>query len=142
MKKIFISALAPLLLYSCTDSQDLLDDKPKTGQYIYEKDNVTAAVTISDAVGVTVFKDGRYVFQELNAHVTGSYPVMQYDFGSLVLVCTFSSSESFTAIATTVEDRVPLTGACAFHYSNKVLDVNGDGVLDSWHGSKFSANKK
>ena len=135
MKKLFIAALAPLLLYSCTDSQDPLTGdqlQPKAGQYIYEKNNVTAAVTIGDAVGVTVFKDGRYVFQELNARVTGSFPGAQYDFGDLVLVCTFSSSEAFTAIATTVADRVPLTGACAFHYNNKVLDVNGDGVLDSW----------
>lgn len=72
MKKLFIAALAPLLLYSCTDSQDPLTGdqlQPKTGQYIYEKDNVTAAVTIGDAVGVTVFKDGRYVFQELNGRV-------------------------------------------------------------------------
>lgn len=135
MKKLFIAALASLLLCSCTDSQDPLtcdQIKPKAGQYIYEKDNVTAAVTISETVGVTVFKDGRYVFQELNGHATGSYPGVQYDFGDLVLVCTFSSSEAFTAIATTVADRVPLTGACAFHYNNKVLDVNGDGVLDSW----------
>lgn len=135
MKKLFIAALASLLLCSCTDSQDPLTGdqiKPKAGQYIYEKDNVTAAVTISETVGVTVFKDGRYVFQELNGHATGSYPGVQYDFGDLVLVCTFSSSEAFTAIATTVEDRVPLTGACAFHYNNKVLDANGDGVLDSW----------
>lgn len=135
MKKLFIAALASLLLCSCTDSQDPLTGdqiKPKAGQYIYEKDNVTAAVTISETVGVTVFKDGRYVFQELNGHVTGSYPGVQYDFGDLVLVCTFSSSEAFTAIATTVADRVPLTGACAFHYNNKVLDANGDGVLDSW----------
>lgn len=135
MKKLFIAALASLLLCSCTDSQDPLTGdqiKPKAGQYIYEKDNVTAAVTISETVGVTVFKDGRYVFQELNGHATGSYPGVQYDFGDLVLVCTFSSSEAFTAIATTVADRVPLTGACAFHYNNKVLDANGDGVLDSW----------
>ena len=135
MKKLFIAALASLLLCSCTDSQDPLTGdqiKPKAGQYIYEKDNVTAAVTISETVGVTVFKDGRYVFQELNGHTTGSYPGVQYDFGDLVLVCTFSSSEAFTAIATTVADRVPLTGACAFHYNNKVLDANGDGVLDSW----------
>lgn len=135
MKKLFIAALAFLLLCSCTDSQDPLTGdqiKPKAGQYIYEKDNVTAAVTINETVGVTVFKDGRYVFQELNGHATGSYPGVQYDFGDLVLVCTFSSSEAFTAIATTVADRVPLTGACAFHYNNKVLDVNGDGVLDSW----------
>lgn len=135
MKKLFIAALASLLLCSCTDSQDPLTGdqiKPKAGQYIYEKHNVTAAVTINETVGVTVFKDGRYVFQELNGHATGSYPGVQYDFGDLVLVCTFSSSEAFTAIATTVADRVPLTGACAFHYNNKVLDVNGDGVLDSW----------
>lgn len=135
MKKLFIAALASLLLCSCTDSQDPLTGdqiKPKAGQYIYEKDNVTAAVTISETVGVTVFKDGRYVFQELNGHATGSYPGVQYDFGDLVLVCTFISSEAFTAIATTVADRVPLTGACAFHYNNKVLDANGDGVLDSW----------
>lgn len=135
MKKLFIAALASLLLCSCTDSQDPLTGdqiKPKAGQYIYEKDNVTAAVTINETVGVTVFKDGRYVFQELNGHATGSYPGVQYDFGDLVLVCTFSSSEAFTAIATTVADRVPLTGACAFHYNNKVLDANGDGVLDSW----------
>ena len=135
MKKLFIAALASLLLCSCTDSHDPLTGdqiKPKAGQYIYEKDNVTAAVTINETVGVTVFKDGRYVFQELNGHATGSYPGVQYDFGDLVLVCTFSSSEAFTAIATTVADRVPLTGACAFHYNNKVLDANGDGVLDSW----------
>lgn len=135
MKKLFIAALASLLLCSCTDSQDPLTGdqiKPKSGQYIYEKHNVTAAVTINETVGVTVFKDGRYVFQELNGHATGSYPGVQYDFGDLVLVCTFSSSEAFTAIATTVADRVPLTGACAFHYNNKVLDANGDGVLDSW----------
>ncbi|MBR8705775.1 hypothetical protein [Bacteroides pyogenes] len=135
MKKLFIAALASLLLCSCTDSQDPLTGdqiKPKAGQYIYEKHNVTAAVTINETVGVTVFKDGRYVFQELNGHATGSYPGVQYDFGDLVLVCTFSSSEAFTAIATTVADRVPLTGACAFHYNNKVLDANGDGVLDSW----------
>ena len=135
MKKLFIAALASLLLCSCTDSQDPLTGdqiKPKAGQYIYEKDNGTAAVTINETVGVTVFKDGRYVFQELNGHATGSYPGVQYDFGDLVLVCTFSSSEAFTAIATTVADRVPLTGACAFHYNNKVLDANGDGVLDSW----------
>lgn len=135
MKKLFIAALASLLLCSCTDSQDPLTGdqiKPKAGQYIYEKDNVTATVAIGETVGVTVFKDGRYVFQELNGHATGSYPGVQYDFGDLVLVCTFSSSEAFTAIATTVADRVPLTGACAFHYNNKVLDANGDGVLDSW----------
>ena len=135
MKKLFIAALASLLLCSCTDSQDPLTGdqiKPKAGQYIYEKDNVIAAVTISETAGVTVFKDGRYVFQELNGHATGSYPGVQYDFGDLVLVCTFSSSEAFTAIATTVADRVPLTGACAFHYNNSVLDANGDGVLDSW----------
>lgn len=135
MKKLFIAALASLLLCSCTDSQDPLTGdqiKPKAGQYIYEKHNVTAAVTINETVGVTVFKDGRYVFQELNGHATGSYPGVQYDFGDLVLVCTFCSSEAFTAIATTVADRVPLTGACAFHYNNKVLDANGDGVLDSW----------
>ena len=78
MKKLFIAALAPLLLYSCTDSQDPLTGdqlQPKAGQYIYEKDNVTAAVTIGDAVGVTVFKDGRYVFQELNARSAARKPL-------------------------------------------------------------------
>lgn len=129
MKMPFIAALVSLLFVSCSDNQD---PQPKAGQYIYETNTVTASISIRESVAITVFENGRYIFQDLYGRASGSYPDMQLAFRDLDLACSFSSPEMFTATVLSNDALVPLAGACTFRYDSKVLDINGDGVLDSW----------
>lgn len=138
MKRIvtLLAALAFLAACDKDDSGQLTGAiTPKAGQYVYTDKTITAAVDLdgSSTVGITIFENGRYVYQCLNGLVSVSAgTAQQYDFDGLVLICGFTTATDFTATVDNNVTGVALPGSMRFGYSTAVLDANGDGVLDSW----------
>jgi len=140
MKSIGIMLAALLSLSACSKdngelSEAVGDTQPKQGQYVYSDKTITAAIYLdgSSSVSITVFENGRYVYQSKAGHVSiASWPVYQYDFSGLCLICSYASSTDFTV---SVDNNVTGAGMPArmrFTYNTTTLDANGDGVLDSW----------
>lgn len=151
MKRLAFSLLVALCLCACSKDSGL-ETSPKAGQYIYADGTITAAVNVGkyNTVGITIFENGSYVYQDLNGSVQDAQPGYRYSFsgagfihnsGKLVIMCEYSNSKEFTAVVETNETAVTLPASMPFRYDNTVLDINGDGVLDSTQQlSKLSAN--
>lgn len=146
MKRLVINSLLALLcLFGCSDSmQERAEDtKPKAGQYLCVDGTITAAVHIDGSeAGITVFENGKYVYQDLGGSVSDMQPYYLYKFSGLVLRCSYSSSLEFSALVEANENKLNLPYSMQFRYDNTVLDINGDGILDSTQQlSEFSANE-
>lgn len=128
MKKQIIAAL--LLCSACTveSGKDPITGGAilEPGQYLYEDETITAAVKFGGGVGITIFANGAYVYQDLNgiAKDTG------YSFSALVLNCTDMESKAFTAYVEHNSTGVDLPAYLDFRQDNRTLDVNGDGLID------------
>lgn len=117
------------------------DTAPKVGQYLYADGTITASVYIGkdNAVGITVFENGKYVYQDVrNGRISGQWPAYKYVFtygfannGNLVLSAQFSDSRAFTALVEANDNKLNLPYSMQFHRDDAVLDINGDGILDS-----------
>lgn len=140
-KLVINSLLALLCLFGCSDNSE--DNTPKAGQYIFADGAITASIHIGkySTVGITIFENGKCVYQDLNGSVSERLPYYLYIFsgiglwhnsGKLVLKCESINRKEITATVEVNETAVNLPAAMPFHYNNKVLDINGDGVLDSW----------
>lgn len=121
---LLIGALCGLM--ACTQKEDgpSVDGK----QFVYSD----AVWTVSVYMGgeLTVFKDGRYVFQDLGMRVTGSYPAISLRGAEVSLDCTFSSPDAFQGEVSENIGHLDLPSRMAFRKDSRVLDSNGDGLLD------------
>lgn len=134
MKKVIYGLFALAILTACSKDEDA-PSVPKQGQYVAEYGNITAAVTIDSRVTLTVYTDKRYTYQDTRTggRQSGSWPVYTYTFSDnasgaeVVLRCTYSDPQNFTA--TSAGGVLPST--LQFRYDSRVLDANGDGVLDN-----------
>lgn len=128
MKKQIIAAL--LLCSACAveSGKDPITGGSvlEPGQYLYEDETITAAVKIGAGVGVTIFANGVYVYQDLSGIVKDT----GYSFGALVLNCTDTESKAFTAYVEHNSTGVDLPAYMDFRQDNRTLDVNGDGLID------------
>lgn len=142
MKGLVYGLLLALCLSSCSND---VADAPRAGQYLYADETITAAVTVSDEypASITIYEAGKYVYQNLrNGNVVGTWPNYNYTFaaydtftgavGLLVLSVQFSTSTTFTAVVGANESGVMLPASMVFKRDYSVLDINGDGILDSW----------
>lgn len=133
MNKILYCLFALLLLAGCSKDEDA-PVMPKQGQYVAEAANITAAVSIGTQVTITVYTDRRYTYQDTRTggHPSGSWPDYIYAFADndsgaeLILRCSFADPQNFTATSTS--GILPAT--LHFRHDNRVLDANGDGILD------------
>lgn len=148
MKRLVINSLLALLCLSCCSENLQLDtaedSTPKAGQYIFADGAITVSVDIGkySTVGITVFENGKYVYQDLNGSVSEMLPYYLYIFSGLVLRCNFSSSSEFSALVEANDNKLNLPASMPFRFDNTVLDINGDGILDSTQQlSEFSANE-
>lgn len=154
MKKLLLNSLLVLLCLSgCSDNvlETTKDTVPETGQYLYMDGTITASVHIGkdSAVSITVFENGKYVYQDVrNGRMSGRWPTYEYIFTSygftnnrnLVLLARFSDSRTFTAQVEANDNKLNLPYPMQFRRDDTILDINGDGILDSTQQlSKFSA---
>lgn len=128
MKKLLCGLLGLALLTAC--DKDEVASVPKQGQFIAEYENIKAAVNIGSQVSITIYTDGSYTYQDINGRGVGSWPEYVYSFSdkgrAVELHCTYADPQNFKATCT--GEGLPAT--LHFHYDGRVLDANGDGILD------------
>lgn len=128
MKRGLIAGLLFCSACSVSNSADPVTGAAalEPGQYLYEDKTITAAVRIGGGVGVTIFVDGAYVYQDLNGIVKDT----GYSFGALVLNRTSTDSKTFTAYVEHNSTGIDLPSYMDFRLDNRTLDANGDGLVD------------
>lgn len=138
MKKIAVLLLSVISLLGCSKDNDTLATDgvtSKNGQYVYADKTITAAVYLdgSSTVGITIFENGRYIYQCKAGLVSlSSGDTMEMVFANdIVFVCSFASERLFSAYVNTNRSGVELPQIMRFSYDSSVLDKNGDGLLDS-----------
>ena len=125
MKYIGVGLLVLLLFTAC--KTDTPDYSPKQGQYIAEYENITAALHVGSRLTITVYKDRHYAFQDLYTGTpSGAWPEYVYTFRNFTLYCSYSDQLNFKSVCSS--DLLPAN--LTFRYDNRVLDANGDGILD------------
>lgn len=134
MKKIALYILAVVALCSCSKDDTAIDTMPANGQYIYENENIIVAVSVDNSeTGITVFENGSNVYQSLHRTVSGSWPTYRYEYGSygeLILNCHYTDNDTFTATVGNNQTDADLPTSMLFKLDSRVLDANGDGILD------------
>lgn len=153
MKKTILFILIIAFLCSCSKNDVIA---PVNGQYLYENENLTVAVRIdNEETGITIFENGGYVYQSLYRSVYGAWPAYRYEYEGdvyrnyqikdydvpLVLICKYIENTVFEAAVSDNQTDVILPDTMQFVLDNRTLDVNGDGVLDSYQ-PEFSGNKR
>ena len=123
MKKALLLLLAAVVVLSCGKS-----GSSKVGHYIYEDAVFTISLGIFEGndTGITVFQNGKYVYQDLAGKVSGG----EYRYDALKLTCAFDSGDAITARISEDRTGLNLPSSMVFSRSDRVLDVNGDGLLD------------
>lgn len=138
MKKAVIMLAALLSLSACSkdnDTPDTADNALRIGQYVYADKTITAAVYWdgSDTAGLTIFENGRYVYQCKAGHVTNAGSVFEIVYGNdIVFICSVNNNASFGAYVDNNATGVQIPKNMPFRLDASILDANGDGVLDSW----------
>lgn len=136
----YLGIILAVLLCSCSDSDT--EQKPRTGQFVYTQESITISLRAGDeTAGVTIYENGRYVYQDLNGSVAGSWPAYQYSFGQLALKSVFESTDIFSAQILSNDTGVTLPASMVFRANNDVLDANGDGILDVQPSANFQQTK-
>lgn len=129
---LFLMMLATSLIFcSCSSDDEPKEDTFKTGQYLYETNNLTVAILFDSNVGITVYENGQYTFQSLYRNYQGKYPTYVCYFDELTMNCSFDKADSFTATVVDNSCGVNFPTTMRFVKNDKVLDINGDGILDS-----------
>lgn len=145
MKKILFALLTAFMLVSCQkDSEN--GSLPKIGQYLYTDNTYTVAVGVYEnkkSCSITVFENGKYVWQDVRSsdNLSGDWPIYTFAYsssyyphylqsGEIVLNCTYNKNSEFLATVQENTTEINLPTSMQFKYDNKVLDKNGDGILD------------
>lgn len=123
MKKALLLLLTAVAVLSCGKS-----GSSKAGQYIYEDAVFTISLELFEGsdTGITVFQNGKYVYQDLAGKVSGG----EYRYDALKLSCAFDSDDVITARIGEDRTGLNLPSSMVFSRSDRVLDVNGDGLMD------------
>ena len=139
MKKAAIMLAALLSLSACSKDNgtpDTADNALRIGQYVYADKTITAAVYWdgSDTAGLTIFENGRYVYQCKAGHVSyNSGAVFEIVYGNdIVFICSVNNNASFGAYVDNNVTGVQIPKNMPFRLDASILDANGDGMLDSW----------
>lgn len=147
MKKVlFTITLLCLAFLGCTSDKE----ESPFGQYLFQNDTLTVAVSLeTDGVAyMHIFTNNSIEFQDLSSvsRYTGEYPNYTMTIAgdnkpTLILSCAFTSYDAFTAtvIESHLDDvfwlyrerHIYLPQTMLFKRDKRVLDANGDGVLDS-----------
>lgn len=104
---------------------------PADGQYIADTPNLVAAIYIKDGrcTYFAPFIQGAVVSSWRDLSTSGSYPDYVYSGGDVTITAKFETKTAFSA---TLDGRVSTDAPITFRRdNNRVLDVNGDGILDS-----------
>lgn len=134
MKRIAIFILCAVVLSCSKDDDNINIEDPKMGQYVYTDPIYTISINTMSETGITIFENGKYVFQQLRGVVFSvientDYFTLTYE--GLTLDIKYTTKSSFTA---TIKDnalKIKLPSPMHFKLDNRALDANGDGVLDS-----------
>lgn len=102
MKKIVFALFVALALSSCSkDSNEIEavgDNVPKVGRYLYSDNSITAEISIDDKVSIAIYQqNGLSLYQSTPGIILGDWPVYEYRFSGLALLCTYSNSKEFNA---------------------------------------------
>lgn len=147
MKKILfaLSTFLCLAFLGCTsDNEDSV-----AGQYLFQNDTLTVAVSFEKG-GVAylhIFTNNSIEFQDIStvSRYIGEYPNYTVSIAgvggpTLVLSCAFASYDTFTATVMEShlddvfwlyrERHIYLPQMMLFKRDKRILDTNGDGVLD------------
>ncbi len=136
----YLGIILAVLLCSCSDSD--IEQKPRTGQFVYSQESITISLRMGDeTTGVTIYENGRYIYQDLNGSVAGSWPAYQYSFGQLALKGVYESTDIFSAQILSNDTGIALSASMMFRTNNDVLDANGDGILDVQPSANFQQTK-
>lgn len=146
MKNILLTIVAIFALASCSkDDSDII--MPTDGQYVCDATDIYFSAVLSNGkcVEFTVYTKGEYFGSWHDITNSGRYPNYKYMVDGMDIAVEFSSPNSFDALLSGVfrigyDDNSPmatgqtlainLTTPVQFHLDNKVLDANGDGLLD------------
>lgn len=134
MKKILLGFVTLILLPACGGDNDEAMEAPLRGQYVAEQGNITASIYFDNGAYITIYTDGICNYQDVRTggYSSGNWPDYTYTFTDprsltkLVLRCSFTDAKNFTS--TSNSDILP--SPLYFRYDNRVLDENGDGILD------------
>lgn len=134
--------MAVFVLTSCSKDETCADI-PKNGQYIYENKNLLVAVYVHESIaGITIFENGKWVYQDLRGSVHGSWPTYRYEcrdnYKELVLDCQYAENTAFVATVSDNQTEINLPTIMQFRFDKKILDINGDGILDVMQPGLFS----
>lgn len=144
MKKILLTIVAIFALASC--SKDEKEITPVSGQYIAKAGDLVAVVVLKDGTCTyfAPFMHGKVVSSWTNITTSGSYPNYTYRVSELDIIAKFENATTFSAILDGVlstsanlgglQDGVHIvfggSASIKFELDNRVLDANGDGILD------------
>jgi len=143
MKKIISSLFAALVLCaSC--SKDENNIVPADGQYIADAGDLVAVVVLENGncTYFAPFVDGEVFSNWTNVNTSGDYPKYTYKVSGLNIASTFSNPTAFSAVLDGVlvkgQNGVSMGSAqlvfggsvVQFKLDSRVLDKNGDGILD------------
>ncbi len=145
MQKLITAIILAISIISCSQDEEAAMSA-KDGQYLFQNDTCTVNINLESGkmVHIWIFKNNKFVLQQLYQNgisTQGEYPNYIYEVSPIdgdpnkaIIRASFSSPTTFEA---TVEGSfgcsskniaVPLH--MTFGRSDKVLDENGDGILD------------
>lgn len=144
MRRLALFALLAVFVLASCSKDETYADIPKNGQYIYENKNLLVAVYVHESIaGITIFENGKWVYQDLRGSVHGSWPTCRYEYGGsykakLVLDCQYAENTAFVATVSDNQTEVNLPTIMQFRFDKRILDINGDGILDVMQPDLFS----
>lgn len=143
MKKITFLLFAVMATMFCSCNSDDDNSTPESSRFVYSDHSMVVSISGKQNFGITIYKDKEWVYQNLhNVTISGDYPIYTYTYGNsqyqLKLTCSYSNPSTFTAVVdfcNIVERKNPgqiitLPSPMLFKADNRVLDANGDGILD------------
>lgn len=143
MKKIISSLFAALVLCaSCSKDENSI--VPADGQYIADAGDLVAVIVLKNGncTYFAPFVDGEVFSSWTNVSTSGDYPKYTYKVSGLNITSTFSGVTAFSAVLDGVlvkgQDGVNIgstrlsfdSSVVQFKLDSRVLDENGDGILD------------
>ena len=154
MNKILFYVMPLMILCSaCANDTDTEDGTVKDGAYIYKNGSTAVDIIIrnGECYGMTIFSDNTACFQAGKGfmgggvfNTSGTYPNFIYAYNQYYnndepwsLSVSFSGS-SFLANPQgklykwhNSKETIDLPNTMTFKKSDEILDINGDGILDS-----------
>ncbi len=140
MKKILLYVAICFGFASC-DSNDNNGTLPVDGQYVAQTGDMLFSMQLykGKCLCFTMFDSGYYFAQSFSVSTSGDYPEYEYTAKGLTIRVKFTDVDIFNAKLSGGASSVDGTHwviagsfTVTFRLDDRVLDANGDGVLDSW----------